>query len=78
MGFEGDHFPDVAGLPVFRINETKIEVINGEVHTLCGMSIFGQIVWQYVVIMTAAEHFAARERYHLASELLERALALAH
>lgn len=75
---ESVKMPDVCGLPIFKINEVAIEVSDGEVHIACGMRAFGQIAWQYVVTMTIADYFRARETYSLASEIIGKAAIVAH
>lgn len=70
--------PDVFGLPIYRINKTIVEVVDGEVHVLCGTSLFDQVIWQYVAVMSNEDYLRAREQYNVGTQLIEHSLGFAH
>lgn len=50
-----DCFPDIYGLPIFRVSRTIKQRHGDELHILKGFEVFGQVQWSHVEIWKISE-----------------------
>lgn len=52
---DGSRFPDIFGLPVYRVSKTIKCRCGDELHILKGFEMFGQVHWSHVEIWKVSE-----------------------